>query len=197
MDDKIVGWFTSQGKHIPIYEGESKEDAFKRNAKEIADKNETIKQDQIAKHQKEVAELNATPGAASFTQDGELNKDGSARINFLHIANPKTKNFGSQYGQNLEPSGEYMSFISEGQSRVSAPNYHYGVITFKKPLVLEHKSTGETGWKKDLSEMFGGKTGKALSTAIKKAGYDGVMTWETYRGKKSWVEIVNLSGAKD
>ena len=30
-DKKVVAWFTMNGKHIPIYEGESKDDAVKRS----------------------------------------------------------------------------------------------------------------------------------------------------------------------
>lgn len=130
-----------------------------------------------------------------FTADGKTNRDGSITMNYLHISN-NTQNFGAQYGQNLEPSGEYMSYISEGTNHIDLPNYTYGVIHFDKPLILEHKSTGENGWKKDLSEMFGGKTGKALSNAIKKAGYDAVVTWEDFRGQRSWTEIVNINGKK-
>ena len=32
-DKKIVGWFTMNGKHVPVFEGESKEDAVKRSVK--------------------------------------------------------------------------------------------------------------------------------------------------------------------
>ena len=44
--------------------------------------------------------------------------------------------------------------------------------------------------------MYGGKVGKALSNAIKKDGYDAVMTYEDYKGNREWVEIVNLNGKK-
>lgn len=132
----------------------------------------------------------------AFTGDGETRQDGSMTINYLHISNASTPNYGSRFGQNLEPSGEYMTFIGENDTHLNLPNYTYGTITFKNPLILEHKSTGDTGWKKDLSDMFGGKTGKALSNAIKKAGYDAVVTWEDYKGNRVWSEIVNLSGQK-
>lgn len=133
---------------------------------------------------------------SGFTADGKTAKNGSMTFEYLHIQNAGTQNFGTQYGQNLEPSGEYMSFIPEGTPHIDLPNYQYGVIHFDNPLILEHKSTGAEGWKKDLSEQFGGKTGKALSNAIKKAGYDAVVTWEEYRGQRVWSEIVNLNGKK-
>ena len=129
----------------------------------------------------------------SFTGDGQTRSDGSMTINYLHISQ-NTPNFGTQFGQNLEPSGEYMTFIGVDNPRLNLPNYTYGVITFRNPLILEHKSTGVDGWKKDLSDMYNGKTGRALSNAIKKDGYDGIVTWEMFRGNRSWSEIVNLDG---
>ena len=130
------------------------------------------------------------------TPDGQRADDGSITMNYLHISNQGTQNFGNKYGQNLEPAGEYMSFIGENQNHIDDPNYNYGKIHFDNPLVLEYKSSGENGWKKDLSNMFGGKTGDKLSKAIKDAGFDAVVTYEDYRGDRNWVEIVNIGGIK-
>ena len=137
-----------------------------------------------------------TNSVGGYTEDGKLAKDGSMTFEYLHISNPNTQNFGTLYGQNLEPSGEYMTFIPQGTPHIDMPNYQYGVITFKKPLVIEHKSTGEDGWKKDLSEMYGGKTKKTLSNAVMKDGYDAIVTYEDYKGQRVWSEIVNLKGKK-
>jgi hypothetical protein len=84
---------------------------------------------------------------------------------------------GMDFGQELEPSGRYMNvdFDDSGFNK-NIPNWEFGEIEFKNPLVLEHKNTGSTGWKKDLSEMFGGSTGKRLTSKVKKAGYDGIIT---------------------
>lgn len=126
-----------------------------------------------------------------------LAKDGSMTMTYVHIKNAGPVNTGMDFGQKLEPAGEYMSMDTmRGTAKVNQPNYEYGTIQFKNPLILEWKNTRSTGWKKDLSEMFGGKTGKALSNAIKKAGYDAVMTYDEYRGRREWVEIVNLNGRK-
>ena len=192
---EIIGWFTVNGVHRPIYEGESKEDAYNR---EVATLNEKTKQSQIAKNKEQADKLNNKEKTIDYdkkTEDGKVAKDGSITMQYCHISN-KTQNFGKQFGQHLEPAGEYMTYIPEGTKHIEEPNYHYGNIHFSKPLILEHKSTGENGWKKDLSDKFGGKTGKALSTAIKKEGYDAVVTYEIYKGNKSWVEIVNLNGKK-
>lgn len=99
---------------------------------------------------------------------------------------------GMDFGQSIEPAGEYMVIQDSDMSSLGSDGWVYGVIEFSNPLVLEHKSTGSTGWKKDLSEMFGGKTGKPLATAVKRAGYDGIIT----RDKYDYSETVNLAGEK-
>ena len=99
---------------------------------------------------------------------------------------------GMDFGQDIEPAGEYMVVQESDMSTNETDGWQYGTVTFRNPLVLEHKSTSSTGWKKDLSDMFGGKTGKALANAVKKAGYDGIIT----RDKDGYSETVNLSGQK-
>lgn len=102
---------------------------------------------------------------------------------------------GDPFAQKIEPHGEYMSHDSmDGKSRINAPNFEYGKVHFKNPLFIEHETTGHGGWKSKLSERFGGKTGKALSTAIKKAGHDGIVTLDSTRGEI--LETVNLAGVK-
>ena len=55
MDKKVTGWFTMNGKHIPIYEGESKADAVNRSiAKDAEDK----KQADIQRNREEAKKLN-------------------------------------------------------------------------------------------------------------------------------------------
>lgn len=141
---------------------------------------------------------NARPRKSTEPALNEIAKDGSITMSYVHIHNAKQQIVpGMDFGQKLEPAGEYMSMdTTQGKNKIDLPNYEYGTIHFDNPLILEHKNTGSTGWKKDLSDMFGGKTGKALSNAITKAGYDAVMTYEIYKGNKEWSEIVNLKGKK-
>ena len=70
--------------------------------------------------------------------------------------------------------------------------HEVGKISFKNPLVLDHISTDSHGWKKNLSDMFGGHTGKKLSDKVKNAGHDGIITMDKYGPS----ETVNLSGNK-
>lgn len=113
-----------------------------------------------------------------------------------NLGNGKTHNYGSRYGQNIEPAGEYMNMdelYKERPDKYMLPNYEYGFITFKKPLILDFIDTTDKGWKRTLSQMYGNKTGKQLSNAIKKDGYDGIITVSDYGVE----EIVNLCGNKE
>lgn len=53
--EEVKDWITVNGKHVPIYEGESKQDVVNRV---IANDNEDIKQKQIARNKAEADKLN-------------------------------------------------------------------------------------------------------------------------------------------
>lgn len=133
--------------------------------------------------------------STKLLEDGQLNKDGSMTIRYVHMNTGGSQVFGNQFGQKIEPSGKYINYISPTQSN-TVHGAEYGTVQFDKPLLLEWKSTGPNGWKKDLSEMYGGKTGKSLSKAIIKDGYDAIVTWEMWKGSRVWNEIVNLKSLK-
>ena len=82
------------------------------------------------------------------------------------------------FGQNIEPAGIYMN-VDFSEMR-GGNNWETGTIKFENPLVLEHKNTNSTGWKKDLSDKYGGSVGKRLSNKIKKDGYDAIITVDDY-----------------
>lgn len=112
-------------------------------------------------------------------------------MTYVRVPNQNTKNYGRTYGQNIEPAGEYMSMdTSKGKHKIDG--YEYGTIQFKKPLVLEHINTSDTGWKKTVSDMYNGLTGKKLTKALMKDGYDAIVTYDEY----GYSEIVNLNGKK-
>lgn len=117
----------------------------------------------------------------------------------------KSPNMGSRFAQDIEPKGEYMNYHKKSWGMLDGKQYEYGQITFKNPLVLEHKTTAHGGWKTDLSEMYGGKKGKTLSNAIIKDGYDAIITIGDFQDKDEngrpitvtiTQEIVNLAGVK-
>jgi hypothetical protein len=102
---------------------------------------------------------------------------------------------GSDYGRDIEPTGDFIN-LTHNAPQNPTNIFTYGQITFTNPLLIEFKSTDSNGWKKDLSEMFDGKKGKALNRAIKQGGYDGVITVEKYKGKYYFNESVNISAIK-
>lgn len=115
-------------------------------------------------------------------------------MSYYHNIQPSPKMAGDMFAQSIEPAGEYIAHDTMNGSN-QIPGFEYGKISFKSPLVLEHKSTGHGGWKTDLSNMFEGKKGKALSNAIKKAGHDGIITIDSKTGEI--LETVNLAGTKN
>lgn len=127
----------------------------------------------------------------------EINKLSETDMKIAYMKNKeKSGYFGSRYGQNIEPSGEYMimdDLYEERPDKYMLANYEYGFITFRKPLILDFIDTTDKGWKKTLSTMYDGKTGKKLSSAILKDGYDGIVTFSSYGIE----EIVNLNGDKE
>jgi GNAT superfamily N-acetyltransferase len=85
---------------------------------------------------------------------------------------------GMDFGQSIEPAGRYMNVDFTEMS--GGKNWETGTIKFNNPLVVEHKNTNSTGWKKDLSDKYGGSVGKRLSNKIKKDGYDAIITVDDY-----------------
>lgn len=102
---------------------------------------------------------------------------------------------GLDLGLSLEPAGRYMLHRSP-RYRQGIPNLVTGTVVFQSPIVIEHRSTGSTGWKGRLSKAFGGKSGLRLSRAIVKAGYDGIVTVDSYSrdpNQRYTSEIVDLT----
>ena len=129
----------------------------------------------------------------SLSDNENINKvtEDGLTMTYVRVPNQNTQNYGSTYGQNIEPAGEYMS-MDTMQGKHKIDGYEYGTIQFKKPLVLEHINTSDTGWKKTVSDMYNGLTGKKLTEALIKDGYDAIVTYDDY----GYNEIVNLNGKK-
>lgn len=108
----------------------------------------------------------------------------------------KTEYYGTIFAQDIEPHGEYMcDDVFKGESGFTLPNNEYGIIHFSKPLFIEFISTTHGGWKTKLSQRYNGKTGRALTQAIVKDGYDGIVTIDSKDNEL--MEIVNISGNKE
>lgn len=103
---------------------------------------------------------------------------------------------GSRFGQDIEPAGRYMTSVSK-KLKLDTPGFEYGDQEFKNPLVVDFgDGYGKKGnWKNVISDRYGGAKGEKLSQAIRKNGYDGIITVdETATGKDRYVsEIVDLA----
>ena len=121
---------------------------------------------------------------APFPQ-GAVETGKSVKFRYLHNKE-KSPYLGSKFAQDIEPSGKYIASASSVEpSEAVKKVFDFGVIEFKNPLVLENKTTRHGGWKTDLSNKYGGKTGKALSKAVMKDGYDGIVTIDKGRISES------------
>jgi hypothetical protein len=122
--------------------------------------------------------------------DGRLFETGKpVTFPYLHNKDSATKMFGvpdkdSPFGRGYEPSAKYVTY--HDGDKPSYGNFEAGEITFNNPLVIDNDNLN---WKQALSESYGGKTGKALSKAIIKDGFDGIVTVDG----KTISEIVDLT----
>lgn len=99
---------------------------------------------------------------------------------------------GNDFGQDIEPSGRYITkldgFVPEG--------WESGTVRFEKPLYIHFGEGGlysdGDNWKRRLSGYYGGKTGSALSDAVRADGYDGIVTHDKYGTS----EIVDLTSKR-
>lgn len=99
---------------------------------------------------------------------------------------------GATYQQDIEPAGRYL-LHDPAPGRPPLRGWEKGTVRLTSPLVL--RATGserlydDTSWKSVLFEVFGRRSGAALSRAILRAGFDGVVT---VRGDET-LEIVDLT----
>jgi hypothetical protein len=122
--------------------------------------------------------------------------EGPATMNYLRRKGTSTAhgNFGATFGQDVEPAGRY---VTQGtmQPHLDAADWDSGVVTFQNPLRLpfgDDDYTAPDNWKRALSRQYAGKTGKALSQAIRADGFDAIITWDRYGTS----EIVDLTSIK-
>jgi len=98
----------------------------------------------------------------------------------------------TRFQQHLEPAGQY--FIADEMGTGALPSgWERGVKTFQNPLVVTWSGNyDQQSWKAKLQRRFG-KTGKALTAAMRKAGYDAVVTLTPFQGQWVTSEMVDLT----
>jgi tRNA nucleotidyltransferase (CCA-adding enzyme) len=110
-------------------------------------------------------------------------------ITFNYYHNPEhAPKVGTEFAQDIEPKGKYINFHKPEWGKID--KFEYGKVTLNNPLVLEWKTSRHGGWKTDLSAMYGGKKGKALTEAIIRSGHDGIVTVDSKENLMR--EIVSL-----
>jgi hypothetical protein len=135
---------------------------------------------------------------------GELRIPASGKpFTFTALHNKeKSPKMGARFGQDKEPAGRYVVAVNDDNTAATdmPDKYDRGAVTFENPLVIEFGGGYQesTNWKQVLSERYGGLTGKALSEAVRKDGYDGIVTVEPATGPNRpahTAEIVDLRQA--
>lgn len=112
-------------------------------------------------------------------------------VTFPYLRNlEKSPNMGERFGQHIEPKGKYVihNYTKDDYLIKNFPDkYEMGEMTFKNPLVVD--IVEPLDHKRILSDKYG-KKGEALSKAIVKDGYDGIVT--KYKDGSTG-EIIDLS----
>lgn len=89
----------------------------------------------------------------------------------------KARRFGSNFGQDVEPSGFYaLQFIKGQHDRfLENPNYKLFTVDIKNPLIINVNDDNLIEWKRKLSKEYNAK-GKTLSNKLMAKGYDAIIT---------------------
>lgn len=122
------------------------------------------------------------------------------RFEFIRNTEPAPKprrGLPDQFQQRIDPAGRYM--LHRWPGGIELPRgWESGTITFHHPLVLKltldpDRIYGPESWKALLSKHYRAKK-LALSHALRRAGYDGIVTVTYDRaGNASTSEIVDLT----
>lgn len=118
----------------------------------------------------------------------------AAPVDLAYIRNPvssTTHAVNHDFGQDVEPSGRYLS----ESGGVTPDGWESGTVRFEKPLYMEFGESGlyteDDNWKRRLSGYYGGKTGKALSEAVRADGHDAIITHDKY-GTSEIVDLTSI-----
>lgn len=144
---EIVGWFTMNGRHVPIYSGENTSDAIKRSVAEFnADKRDF----DIAKNKTQADQLNGKPQIDENSPLQSLNEDEKSKLK-SKLSDLKLqrkafyeKHFDSDSGElddikNLKKWNALNDDIADAQ---------YDLQVAMPPVMLD-----ESKWKSDISAL--------------------------------------------
>lgn len=120
-----------------------------------------------------------------YTED--LADERPVTLKYHRRTTPAPTRVNHYHGQDIEPHGQY---FSQGHpvGATDQPDLEWGEKTFQRPLRL-HSPTDDPShpdhWKQQLSRRYNGAKGKALSDAVRKDGYDAILTHDSYGPSES------------
>lgn len=110
----------------------------------------------------------------------------------------KSPNFGGLYGQDIEPHGRYLTQREPSFNYGDDDRWETGRLTFHNPKHMDFGGgySEDSNWKRQLSQEYGGKRGRALSRAVVKDGHDGIVTHDE-DGTREIVDLTSFYARKE
>ena len=191
---EIKDWITVNHKHIPIYEGESKQDAVNRA---IAKDNEEQKQKDIEKRNREIERLNPSTQKKVSDDDfdikslGEL-KDADDLQDFIreNIDNAKFKQFGKDNSIEAVQQLWYENKRQQEIKNLKEVKIEDAIQTVRDNIKASHLSgwfrNGDSGYKPRIAEQMLNNKG-TLNAALN-------IAYHNYKGQ---LEIENIKNSKN
>ena len=198
LDDAMEG-----GKFIADFDTETLSELYKgarrfeeeawEAANDVADTLETG-QGRTAAQSADAPTPRAAGGATGVTDQSSQfrGKRIGESVTFQFARNTESApDMGSMFGQDVEPSGRYMTELEVEPDKLP-PGWESGEVTFNNPLYIEWGDgySSEKNWKRVLSNKYDGATGRDLSERIAADGHDGIVVVKS-DGHTS--EIVDLT----
>ena len=163
-----IDWITVNGKHIPIYEGESKQDAYNRA---VAKDNEDKKKSDIARSKKEADKASGKIDTSKSTvEDFDINslgelKDADNLKDFikLNLSNPKFKKFGQDNSMGAVQQLWYEMRRQREIKHLHEIPIEEAIQTVRDNIQQSHISgwfrNGDSGYKPRIAEQMFGNSG--------------------------------------
>ena len=147
---EVKDWITINGVHVPIYEGETKDDAAKRaitKQKENIKKNEDLKEKQIAKNKEEVTRKN-------LGEVGEPSPNGEMKhVTLYHGSFQDFKEFDYEKGKQAKSGGsdQYGQGFYFTADKEQARAFGNIIYTVDVSYSTDFRTAKKTGREKDFS----------------------------------------------
>lgn len=174
MAKEPIDWITINGKHVPIYDGESKQDAYNRA---VAKHNEEVKEKQIAENKSQVN--NKTNTIRDSIPSG-FGKNSVAEEKIKDIITDFQKNHAdskSEYGLVISSDGKITNSVGGNKKSVD-------MVAGKDKLSVHNHPSGNTMFSaKDLT-LIGtdGMNGAKGAVIVTKDGIAIIQTGKDFKG---------------